>query len=198
MPLPLIPIAMALAAEFAPKLIDHLVGDEAGKIAQQVVNVAERVTGKPADQAAEALRTDPELARQFTSASFALQTLIEQEDTKRLQAINETIRVELTSDDKFVRRMRPYVGYIIGTTFGLQMMAVTYAIIFEPALAPNIISALAALSTMWGIGLSVIGVYVWRRTDEKKASIAANDGPALGDNLKEKLGGLLAGLGKKS
>ena len=29
-------------------------------------------------------------------------------------------------------------------------------------------SALGSLSAIWGVGLSVLGMYVWKRSDEKK------------------------------
>lgn len=62
----LIPVALSMAAQFAPGLIRHLAGDKAGAVAEQVVNVAQSLTGADTPGAAlEALRAHPELAVQF-------------------------------------------------------------------------------------------------------------------------------------
>lgn len=67
MPVPLIPIALALAGEFAPAIIKYFTNsDTAGTVAGQVIDIAKTVTGSDsADGAAAALRADPALALQF-------------------------------------------------------------------------------------------------------------------------------------
>jgi hypothetical protein len=66
MPLPLIPLAISLATEFAPSLIRYFAGDSAGDVATKVVDVAKSITGTDdGDAAAAALRANPELALAF-------------------------------------------------------------------------------------------------------------------------------------
>ena len=71
MPLPLLALATALAAEFAPGIIRGLAGKEAGAMAETVVRTAERVTGLPLgaepdiEPVARALRHDPALLVAF-------------------------------------------------------------------------------------------------------------------------------------
>ncbi len=88
-------------------------------------------------------------------------------DTRVLNTVNTTIRAEVASSDAFVRRMRPTFGYIMALTWGIQMIAVAVTMFVNPDAASDIISALAELGMMWSVGLSVLGVYVYRRTSEK-------------------------------
>ena len=48
------------------------------------------------------------------------------------------------------------------------MLAVAYVILFKTAEAAAVITAMQSLSTTWAVGLSVLGVYVYRRRTEKK------------------------------
>lgn len=70
----------------------------------------------------------------------------------------------------FTRLMRPTFGYIVAISWGLQMFAIAYVIIFKTAEASNVINAMGSLATIWGIGLSVLGIYVYRRSEEKKGT----------------------------
>jgi hypothetical protein len=58
--MPLIPILLSLVGQFAPRLIDALVGPKAGDVASKVIDVAQAVSGTT-DQAAAvaALAADP-------------------------------------------------------------------------------------------------------------------------------------------
>lgn len=93
-------------------------------------------------------------------------------DIEKEQAIindvNKTIQAELSINDPFVRRMRPTFGYIMAVTWFAQMSGVAYVIFFDPQNAPAILSALGALSPIWGVGLSVLGIYVYKRSEDKK------------------------------
>jgi len=88
-------------------------------------------------------------------------------ETKILREINATIRTEVHSNDAYVRRMRPTFGYILAATWLAQMLAVAYVIAFEPARAGAVIGAIASLSTIWSVGLAVLGIYVYKRSNEK-------------------------------
>lgn len=78
MVLPLIPIALSLASEFAPTIIRHLVGDKAGDVAQTVVDAAQQITGKGSPEEAVAeLRANPELVLQFKQHMADIEVKIE-------------------------------------------------------------------------------------------------------------------------
>lgn len=66
MPLPLIPLAVALASELAPSLVKWLAGDDAGETAQKVVDVVTGVTGQTDDPLGAALVLPPEVRAQIT------------------------------------------------------------------------------------------------------------------------------------
>ncbi len=100
------------------------------------------------------------------SLSSAINQTLEKEKTL-VQEINRSLRAEIESDDAYVRRMRPTFGYIMAITWGAQMLAIAYTILFRPEYAGELISAMASLSAIWGIGLSVLGVYVYKRSQDK-------------------------------
>ena len=87
---PLIPIALSLAAEFAPSMIRLFAGDRAADVAGQVIDTARRVTGTSSEsEAAEALRANPELLWRFRQdmAAIELETerayLADRQDARR-------------------------------------------------------------------------------------------------------------------
>lgn len=85
-----------------------------------------------------------------------------------LAQINESLRTEIGSEDKYVRRMRPTFGYLMAATWAAQMFGLAYVIVFQTEKAAYILEATAALSTIWAVGLSVLGVYVYKRSEDKK------------------------------
>lgn len=85
-----------------------------------------------------------------------------------LTEINETMRTELKSEDRYVRRMRPTFGYIMAVTWGAQMIGIAYVIIFDTARAGIVLNAMSALTAIWAVGLSVLGIYVYKRSEDKK------------------------------
>lgn len=95
-----------------------------------------------------------------------------QEYAAHIGNIHETLQTEIVSDDKYVRRMRPTFGYLMAVTWAAQMMGVAYVIIFKTAEAHLVLRAVESLSMIWTVGLSVLGIYVYKRSEEKK-SVAA-------------------------
>lgn len=66
-------IALALASQFAPSIIQYFTNSEtAGAVAGQVIDIAKTVTGKDGPgEAMAAMRADPALAVQFKTAVMA-------------------------------------------------------------------------------------------------------------------------------
>ena len=91
-----------------------------------------------------------------------------QEYETSLSQINESLRAEILSEDKFVRRMRPTFGYLMAGTWAAQMFGIAYVIVFQTEKAAFILEGMAALSTIWAVGLSVLGIYVYKRSEDKK------------------------------
>lgn len=86
----------------------------------------------------------------------------------RLSEVNKSLRVEVASEDKYVRRMRPTFGYLIALTWAAQMLALAYVIVFDTGQASLVIEAMQSLGTIWTVGLSVLGIYVYKRSADKK------------------------------
>lgn len=96
-------------------------------------------------------------------------------DASLITQVNESLRAEAASNDPYVRRMRPTFGYIIAATWGAQMLALAYVIIFDTVQAGMVIDAMAQLSTIWGVGLSVLCIYIYKRSEEKQRVIPASN-----------------------
>jgi hypothetical protein len=100
-------------------------------------------------------------------ANRHLETLSEM-DTKALAEINTSLRAEIVSQDLYVRRMRPTFGYLMALTWAAQMFGVAYIMVFETDKASIVIEAIESLSAIWAVGLSVLGIYVYKRSEDKK------------------------------
>jgi len=103
-----------------------------------------------------------------------------------LSEINTTLRQELASEDKYVRRMRPTFGYVMAATWGAQMLAIAYVLIFDTAKAGVILNGMASLSAIWAVGLSVLGIYVYKRSEDKKIFTRPSDKEVIYWNEEEK------------
>ena len=87
-----------------------------------------------------------------------------------LSETGQSLRAEIASDDKFVRRMRPTFGYFMAVTWAAQMLAIAYVIVFQTEKSAFVLNAMGNLSAIWAMGLSVLGIYVYKRSEEKKTS----------------------------
>ncbi|MEM7652445.1 MAG: 3TM-type holin [Pseudomonadota bacterium] len=145
-----------------------------------------------ADAAADALdklddptQEQPLTAEQISAANAALAqaTVAEADrDARFLEAINKTAQTEARSEDGFVRRWRPAFGYAVAGTWTLQMTGLTAVIVLTPQHAAEIVTALGGLTAMWAIALSVLGVSVAKRSQDK-ALAAGHTVPSLLDRM---------------
>ena len=92
-----------------------------------------------------------------------------------LSEINQSLRAEVASNDKYVRRMRPTFGYLMAFTWAAQMFGIAYVIIFDTDKAGVVMAAMGNLSAIWAVGLSVLGIYVYKRSEEKRGNSASQD-----------------------
>lgn len=159
-------------AKLVPGLVNLFTGgDKDATIAEKVVGIAKTVTGldKP-DEMLAAISKDPALLVQFKAQ--ASQVAIEElrAETEQLKTINETMRVEYASGSLFKSGWRPYIGWIFGTAFGLQMFAASAIIVFNPEQAKAVLEGLAALAALWFVALTVLGVNITKRSQDKQAA----------------------------
>ncbi len=87
-----------------------------------------------------------------------------------LSEINASLRAEIASEDKYVRRMRPTFGYLMALTWAAQMLGIAYVIMFDTDKAGVVMAAMSNLSAIWTVGLSVLGIYVYKRSEDKKSA----------------------------
>ena len=121
-----------------------------------------RSAGKQLDKITK-LPTNKELLQSITE--------IEKRDSEKIRQINKSLRTEVLSKDKYVRRMRPTFGYIMAISWFIQTTIIAISVITNPQISGEIISSFAELNVMWAVGLSVLGVYVYKRSGEKKNTI---------------------------
>ena len=191
MPLPLIPIAMTLA-QFAPGIARWLGGDRAGDIAQKAVSVANTITGHPdPEAAAAAIAGDPALQIEYQRAMAPIVIAELESEARKLESVNETMRAEMSSGDKYVRRWRPTWGYVTAIAWVMQSLAVAGAVagaVFATqsgeseaarALLTGAADLLAALTAQWGIALTVLGVNVTSRSRDKQVAAGQSPPPSL-------------------
>lgn len=151
--------------------------DTVSKVAKVASDVAQAVTGKRDDgEALKALEADPDLLLEYQRQTAQRAISLYQEETKRLHSVNETIRAEAASSDPYVRRMRPTMGYALIFSWTMTMAAVVFVIVTDPGAAAAVIVALADLSIMWSVALSVLGLYVYKRSEDKKPASGAGTG----------------------
>jgi hypothetical protein len=174
-----ISIAMGLAS-VAPSIIRWLGGDKAGDVAQQVVGVAQSLTGKeqPGD-AVNALLADPAARQQFIAAWKDIELGLYEAETKRLETVNQTIRAEVASSDPFVRRARSsflwamsFAWTVEGLVVGGSIVWLTFA---RPEYGAEVLGGLkdlmSVMSEHWLYAMAVSGVAVWARTTDKKTAM---------------------------
>lgn len=157
----------AIIARLGIPVLVSIIGDALGSIDNPSAQSASKALGNfqgalaggaiSAEQLAEANRHAEKMAE-----------LKAQENSTALAQINESLRLEASSTDPYVRRMRPTFGYLMAITWAAQMLGLAYVMIFQTEKAPAVLDGMEALSTIWGVGLSVLGIYVYKRSEEKK------------------------------
>jgi uncharacterized membrane protein YdfJ with MMPL/SSD domain len=174
MPLPLV---IGALAKLGLPLLMNVVSDGLGKVNHPAAKAASKalVTVK------EAVSNGDISSEQVAEANRHTEQILKTEaerDTSFMSEVNQTMRSESASNDNFTKRWRPFFGYIVALTWGAQMLALSWSIIFDPRNAPQILAGVGALSAMWGIALAVLGVSVHRRSHDKQ--VAAGHAPTKG------------------
>ncbi|HOO81069.1 MAG TPA: 3TM-type holin [Alphaproteobacteria bacterium] len=120
------------------------------------------------DKALKAGDISPEAIAESNRHMEALSLMKSEEYREAFKQVNESLRTEIASSDKYIRRMRPTFGYLMAITWAAQMLGVAYIMIFDTQRAGYIMSSMSSLSAIWAVGLSVLGIYVYKRSEDKK------------------------------
>lgn len=129
---------------------------------------------KLAEIQAEVEKHRATLAVQAQQAALAQQVQLAAEGSRRLAEVNATMRAELTAATSgvgvFRTGWRPAFGWIMAASFGAVMFAVAFLLVTAPEQVGVAANGIASLTTIWSVGLSVLGVAVWKRSDDKRVT----------------------------
>ena len=172
-------------AQFVPGLLHWAGKDNAAELAAKAMDIAQTVTGK--DQLEDQLavfKSSPELLVQYHKTMNDALVAQLQAETQQLEIVNATMRAEYASNDNYTRRWRPTMGYAVTVAWFLQMLALTYVIVFFIDKASQVINAVAALTAIWGIALAVLGVAVVKRSEDKQTAAGFQPAGIIGSIAK--------------
>lgn len=150
-----------------PALISVL-SDALGKVDSPVTKTASEALSR----VDEAMRSGGLSQEQLVEVNRHVEVMAQtqaEEYKEAVEQVNTSLRAEIASSDQYVRRMRPTFGYLMAITWAAQMLAIAYVIVFETDQAGVVMAAMGSLSAIWAVGLSVLGIYVYKRTSEKCA-----------------------------
>lgn len=134
-------------------------------------HAAARGAGKALGELNDALargEISPEELSEMHRHTESLAQLKSDEYRAQVSEINESLRVEVASDDPYVRRMRPTFGYLMAVTWAAQMLSLAWVILEDPSNARLVMEGFESLGLIWTVGLSVLGIYVYKRSEDKK------------------------------
>ncbi|MDD7908685.1 hypothetical protein PUV47_02040 [Pseudovibrio exalbescens] len=167
----LLPILTEVGVPLLRNVVGRALGAPAGEIASGVVTLIADSLGveRTPEAIANKYNRDPQdvaesLRYVETSQKEFLVTM--------LDTINQTMQKEQNARGLLTRIWRPVFGLIFGMVYGLLGFCLVYAIATsaDPIQALGLIGGY--LTTYLACGTSVLGVYVWQRSAEKKQGVA--------------------------
>jgi hypothetical protein len=162
----------ALLASVGLPLLCKAVGGALGLIDNPVAKTASDALSQ-VGEAIGSKQITPEQVAEANRHMEKMEELASDEARAALEQVNQTVRAEVASEDAYVRRWRPTFGYAVALTWSATMMAVSWAIVSDPAQAPAVIASLVNTSPIWGIALGVLGVAVVKRSQDKASAAKA-------------------------
>ena len=179
----------ALLAQIGLPLLVRAVADGLGAIDHPAAKSASGAL-KDVGSAIDGGAISPESVAEANRHVERLAELDAAEARTTLSEVNRSLRAEVASGDAYVRRMRPTFGYGMALSWCAQMGAVAYVIVADPARAGAVVEAMASLGTIWTVGLSVLGIYVYKRSEEKGAGTGGSERSGFRSALVQRLSGL--------
>jgi len=184
----------------AAPLLGTALGGPAGAAIGGLISSALGVDNSP-DAVASELKDNPDALLKLKQLQADHQEKLIQlhldAESSRLSQINQTMRAEAAATDAYVRRWRPTYGYATCLTWVLESAAIVAAIVaasfIYPAQADKILGGvtalMGALTAMWGIALSVLGVNITSRSQDKQVAAGQTPGPGLLKALAQRIAG---------
>lgn len=172
----------AILAQIGLPILTRVVSSGLSAIDDPAAKAASKALGDVGD----ALAGDRVPLEQLAAANRhveAMARLSVERETGVLAQINETMRTEARSEDAYVRRWRPTFGYAVAVTWTVQMAGLTYAVVMTPKHAGEILAAMTHLSVIWSVALSVLGINVAKRSQDKAVAAGRTPAPSLVQRL---------------
>lgn len=196
-----------IVAQGAP-ILGTLLGGPAGAAVGGLIASALGSTATPDDVAA-AIQADPDAMvklRQLEMEHEAeLRRMVIEAETRQQAEVNATMRAEAASSDPYVRRWRPFIGYVVGCEFALLGLAVivvaagatwaglTGETTAVPVLFEGLATLVGAMTTVIAAQCVVLGVNVASRSKDKQVEAGQTPAPGLLGALAQRLAGARAG-----
>ncbi|MEI2384662.1 3TM-type holin [Breoghania sp. JC706] len=168
----LLPILAEVGAPLLKRLIARHAGDTASEAGAAVIDaLAARLrTDATPEAVAAAYHADPDAA-----ASAIREVEIERREdwADMLADVNATMRAEQAAPGLLSRIWRPVFGLFYALAFAALALALVRALWRGDTAAINALAGISGfLIAFYGMGASVLGVYVWQRSAEKRAGAA--------------------------
>lgn len=167
-------MSVALIGQLGIPLVTKLLGKTLSKSKEKTVStVGNSLLNLTTEQSAELSAS--ELHEQYITELRNERTLIEE--------VNATIRAEVNSEDKFVRRWRPAFGYCTTFCFISELVLIPVIKLILLAKNPELSSAFEEAlgtptdrATIWGFALSILGIGTVSRSNDKKTQAGMESG----------------------
>lgn len=194
MPLPILPLLLGLA-DVIPAVTGLFAGARAQEKVEKVAGLVKAVTGQEdLGAGVDAIKANPQLALQLQGMVMQHERDSYIAETARLQVVNETMRAEYASGDKYTSRWRPTFGYAACVTWVLQGLIVfglvAYMAVMHPDRLPRtlvvITDLMRALADHWMYAMAVLGIAVWKRSEDKKTAAGDGGGGGLLGSIAER------------
>ncbi len=156
-----------LLAKIGLPILTNVVAEALGSIDTSVTKGAAKAL-RDVDEAIKRGQITPEQMSEANRHTEKMSEIELEERAANIAEINKSLRAEIASKDQYVRRMRPTFGYLMALTWAAQMLGIAYVIVFDTERAGIVLNAMSSLSAIWAVGLSVLGIYVYKRSEDKK------------------------------
>lgn len=162
----------------AAPIIGTLIGGPAGTAVGSLVASALGVENTP-QAIKQELKNNPEALVKLKQLEFENQVQLKkivlehaslESEERKLWVVQQhaTMQAELASNDPWVRRWRPTFGYAVCAAWCLLFFGLAYAMVVHPTVAAELVGSVVALTPLFGIALSVLGISIHKRSVDKQ------------------------------
>jgi len=103
-------------------------------------------------------------------------------------------KAELKSESWMARNWRPMFGMSVAISFSIQMLGVTAVMLLSPKDANDVINGMITLIPIWGVALSVLGINIDRRSEDKRVEASVKQGQNVPSRQPRGLAAILSGV----